>query len=306
MISLSASFTGTGRVSFAAIPPGILPGGDPLPRRVEGQSICQLVTDWQDTSWPGLVLVEQKHDGVRAVYHTGDVVTRNEVPIAAAGHILPGLLGLERELGGPHVIDGEILHPAGFDATLAAVNSKNPPPDCVMVIFDAIPLDAFNGKADCPPLIERKAALWRAMQAAPSPFARFVSHAEIRDPRQIRPIAQKAWALGHEGIVVKEAGAPYVRGRASSWRRLKRAMTAICPIIGVDATPNAGGPLGTLVVAHKGKPVRVTAGFSPDERRALLDMRAALIGRLVEIEAMDVTASGSLRQPRFSMWKDRI
>lgn len=303
MISISASFSGPGRMSFAAIPPGILPGGDGPGLRVEGSELCQLVTDWQETgAWPGLVLVEQKHDGVRAVYHSGDVVTRNEVPIAAAAHILPGLLGLERELGGPHVIDGEILHPAGFDATLAAVNMKAPPPDCVMVIFDAIPLNAFDGKTDCALLIERKAALWRAMQAAPSPFLRYVPHGEVHDRRLIRPLAEKAWGLGHEGIVIKAPRSPYVRGRSKHWQRLKRALTVVCPIIGIDASNG----LGTLVVSHKGKPVRIVAGFSQDERRWLLDMGNNLIGRLVELEAMEITATGSLRQPRFSQWKERL
>jgi ATP-dependent DNA ligase len=302
MMSLRAAFTGPGRVSFAAIPPGTLPGCDPPPPRVTGTDLCALITDWRDDAWhPALMLVEQKHDGVRAVWHSGDVVTRNEVPIRAAAHILPGLLGLERQLGGPHLIDAEILHPGGFDATLAAVAMKAPPPDCIMVVFDAVPLRAWEGQADCLPLIDRKAALFRAMQAAPSPFLRYAGHAEIRDPVQVRTIARKAWALGHEGIVAKDGRSIYPRGRTDAWRRLKRAMVAICPVVGVDVRDG----LGTLLVSHKGRVVRVTAGFGPDDRRWLAEMGTRLVGRLVEIEAMDTTASGSLRQPRFSLWRER-
>ena len=124
----------------------------------------------------------------------------------------------------------------------------------------------------------------------------------MRNPLAVRAIAGKAWALGHEGIVAKDARSPYVRGRADAWRRLKRAMTVICPIVGVDVRDG----LGTLLVQHKGRVVRVTAGFGPDDRRWLAEMGSPLIGRLVEIEAMEETATGSLRQPRFSMWKERI
>ena len=51
--------------------------------------------------------------------------------------------------------------------------------------------------------------------------------------------------------------------------------------------------------------VDVTRDFwlvAPAERRELWTFWPRLIGRIVTVEAMDTTASGSLRQPRFLKW----
>lgn len=313
MISLRANFTGTGRVSLAGpIPPdmalfGTRPQPAPPADIVTGTEIAQLVTDWQDRRFPagGLALVEQKHDGIRAIYHTGDVVTRTESPLRCAAKALPGLLGLERALGGPHVIDGEYVEPDGFAAAHRACMSGLAGDGAALFLWDAVPLAAWEGRASCPPLIERKAALRDALARASHPMLRYVAHAEIRDPAAIRAIAQEAWRRGHEGIVVKDATAIYHRGRNAAWQRLKRSMTADGVIVAVDGVDHPEGTMATLIVDVAGKRVRVVAGFSPAERRDLWAIWPRLIGRRVELEAMELTAAGSLRQPRFSMWKDK-
>lgn len=313
MMQLRASFSGIGRVSMGgAVPPHIaLDGCRPPPPKppdlVTGTELCQLVTDWQDARFPsgGLALVEQKHDGIRAVWIKGDVVTRTESTLKCAASALPGLLGLELALGGPHVIDGEYVEPAGFDAAHRACMSGHAGAGALLAVFDAVPLAAWEGRAPCPPLIERKAALRDALARSPHPMLRYVAHAEIRDPAAIRAIAQEAFRRGHEGIVVKDAAAIYHRGRAAAWQRLKRSMTAIGEIVGVEPVAHPEGTMATLIVDIEGKRVRVVAGFSPAERRELWSIWPRLIGRRVELEAMEKTASGSLRQPRFSMWKDK-
>lgn len=314
MMQLRAAFTGTGRVSLAGpIPPGMSlfgtrPQARPRADLVTGTEICQLVTDWQDRRFPagGLALVEQKHDGIRAIWCKGDVVTRNETPLRCASRAVPGLLGLELALGGPHLIDAEYVEPGGYDAAHRACMSGLGSDGAVLAVFDAVPLAAWEGLAPCLPLIERKAQLFAAMARAPHPALRYVAHAEVRDPAAIRAIAQEAYRRGHEGVVVKDAAAIYHRGRADTWQRLKRSMVADGVIVAVDGVDHPDGTMATLVVDVAGKRVRVVAGFSPAERRDLWAIWPRLIGRRVEIEAMEKTASGSLRQPRFSMWKDKI
>lgn len=90
------------------------------------------------------------------------------------------------------------------------------------------------------PLVERKAALARAIEAtAPDAAAwewregsrgaahgidpvELVGHTWARDAAEVEAVARAAWAAGHEGIVAKRADAPYVRARSTDWLKLKQ------------------------------------------------------------------------------------
>lgn len=314
MMQLRTSFSTTARPRFASIPQGVvIPAPPPPAARIEGDGLCQLLMDWDAKFFPasGRALVEQKHDGLRAVWIKGGLHTREEAPMPCASHCVPGLQLLEAHFGEPMVFDAEYIEPGGFQATNASHrrgdalprDPANPPG--VLMVFDAVPLRAWEGRAEAPLLEARKRRLMEALARCPSPWLRYVAHAVVMTPAEAERIARYAITQGHEGVVIKDPESPYVRGRSRAWQRIKRVMTVDCPIVAVEPVEHKDGTMATLICDHDGRTVRVTAGFSPAERRELWTFWPRLIGRVVELEAMELTNSGALRHPRFHRWKDK-
>lgn len=191
-------------------------------------------------------MVERKHDGFRCLFFRGldrqpGLWTRGGMPMPGAGHILSRVLEIETALGGQWMIDGEFV----VDGTLAATKAHYERgwrlgDAGIFYAFDAIPFaDWQRGQCDTP-LHERKAALVRAIAAtAPDAAAwewrersrgaghgvdpvELVGHTWAADAADVKAEARFAWAAGHEGVMVKDAGAAYVRARSNAWLKLKR------------------------------------------------------------------------------------
>ena len=202
--------------------------------------LCQLSGRWAGVLPDGGAMIECKHDGFRCLFFRGldrqpGLWTRGGMPMPGTGHILSRLLEIEAAMGGQWMIDGELV----VDGTLAATKAH-----CergwrlgdagVFHAFDAVPFDDWQqGRCDTP-LSERKAALARAIAAtAPDPEAwewregsrgtghgvdpvELVDHTWAADAADVEAEAQFAWAAGHEGVMVKEGAAGYVRARSNA------------------------------------------------------------------------------------------
>lgn len=191
-------------------------------------------------------MVERKFDGFRCLFFRGldrqpGLWTRGGMPMPGASHIRARLLEIEAAMGGPQFIDGEFV----VDGTLAATKAHYERgwrlgDAGVFHAFDAVPFDDWQRGLCDTPLHERKAALARAI-AATSPDAaawewrersrgaghgvdpvELVDHTWAADAADVEAEAQFAWAAGHEGVMVKDAGAAYVRARSNAWLKLKR------------------------------------------------------------------------------------
>lgn len=114
-----------------------------------------------------------------------------------------------------------------------------------------------------------------------------------------------------EGAMVKDPNGLYEKRKSYAWMKLKGSETFDIPV--VDAFP--GEPrskyencLGGLIVDFNGVRVRVGGGFTDQERWDLWNVwttdPSALIGRLMEVEAHEITPDKSLRHPRFLRWRD--
>lgn len=191
-------------------------------------------------------MVERKHDGFRCLFFPGldrqpGLWTRNGMPMPGAGHILSRLLEIEAAMGGQWMIDGEIVVGGTLAATKQHYDRGWRLGDAgTFHAFDAVPLaDWQQGFCDMP-LFERKTALARAIAAtAPDASAwewvqgsrgaghradpvEFVTDAWLFDAADVDAEARRVWALGHEGIMVKQADAPYIRARSDAWMKVKR------------------------------------------------------------------------------------
>lgn len=180
--------------------------------------------------------------------------------IAAAAKHLPDAM-----------IDGEICaldHNGAPDfAALQAALSEGKTGDLVYFAFDLL----FDGDEDLRslPLSERKARLQNLLSAFDdSDNIRFVEHFETGGDAVLR----SACRMSLEGIISKEANAPYFSGRSTSWAKSKcRAGHEV--VIGGYAT-NGARFRSLLVGVHRGKSFvyvgRVGTGFGGKKTEALL------------------------------------
>ena len=188
---------------------------------------------------PGLIY-EPKYDGIRALIHI-ERAPRGEPSVRIWSRLgnektsqFPSLVSeletLARKLDGPLLIDGEIValdeqgRPAGFQRLQGRIHltgeqdvrqSEQAQP-VALVAFDLL----REGDEDIRglPLTERRARLEKRLARGLSPVVRISEQAAGNG----QALYKRAQAEGWEGLIAKEARAPYQSGRRSpSWRKLK-------------------------------------------------------------------------------------
>jgi bifunctional non-homologous end joining protein LigD len=270
-------------------------------------------------------LYEVKHDGYRMLARLGDgeaqLFTRTGRDWSAK---LPRLVrALEALALQDSWLDGEIVVPGpeGRSSFQALQNAFEEGKDASIVyyVFDAPFLEGQDLRAL--PLRERKRRLSRFVSSKGQGNLRLSEHlAGTADD-----IFVEACRLGLEGLIGKEAGAPYLSGRTKSWIKLKCRQRQDFVIGGYTAPGGSRSGFGALLVGvhdasgklhYAGK---VGTGF--DERRlASLSRRMNLlqVGRspfvdppkekkvtwlkprlVAEVAYAERTAEGLLRQASF-------
>lgn len=235
-------------------------------------------------------IAEPKLDGVRCILYQGYAVTR-------AGKPIPSVSDLARHFAQlPFALDGELLLPgATFEQTVGEVRQKQRVSDrLVFHAFDVIP----TGEDASTPFLERRRALVQALVQFPHARATMTPWEPCVDALQA---CERYVAMGFEGVMLKDPGAPYTPGRS-------RAVLKMKPWFDTNATVAAAiagegkhaGRLGALVVdTDEGVRCKVGTGFSDCERQALWDNRDGLVGSVVEICYQERTERGALRFPTF-------
>ena len=178
--------------------------------------------------------VEWKLDGIRIQIHRrGEhvrIYTRNLNDIT---HALPGIVDAVRGLDvGQAVFDGEALWmgeggPAAFQDTAAQIDSDAPPEGIVTFLFDVLHVDGHD-LLDTP-LHERAASL-----EAIAPHLK-IPGVLTSDPVEGQRVLDESLHAGHEGVVVKDAGALYAAGRrGKAWRKVKPVRTYDLVVLGAE------------------------------------------------------------------------
>lgn len=262
--------------------------------------LCQLVTEWGGSVPAGGAIVEPKEDGMRCLWIDGELVSREGSPIYGCEHIAAKLRAMEHEACRPMFFDGELAVDRSFAATVAHFQAAGARGDAgTLHLFDMTTMDTWRGNDVCEALHARKSKLARLAEGFEGEELRVMPWAYMENAADIRARAAELIAAGGEGVVVKHAFATYRRTKSSEWGRIRRSITLDVPVVGVTPHRSLAGRLGALVVEVDGVRARVHHGFTDRERIDLWEARDRLPGAIVEVEAMDRTDRGSLRQAVF-------
>ena len=223
---------------------------------------------------------EPKYDGIRAIVEVtagaaagarfwsrnGNDKTRQFPDIAAA------LADWGRRLDQAVVLDGEIVAlsadgvPLGFQALQHRINVSVPgyrsrapilPPDqqpAALIVFDVLAIGHDDLRARS--LDERRAALEALLAGVP-----FQAGGTLRLSEQLRDdgrgLYERAEREGWEGLLVKQARAPYRAGRRSpEWRKLKIQQVDDFVVCGYTDPQGTRARFGALVLGERVEPDR--------------------------------------------------
>jgi ATP-dependent DNA ligase len=110
-------------------------------------------------------------------------------------------------------------------------------------------------------------------------------------------------AGGYDGLILRNPFGTWTRGSGTTGEiiKIKRKLSFDLAIIGMEEGKGKHkGRLGALVVSFKGKYLRVGTGFSDMTRDEWWNIpHRSPVGLIAEVEAMDYSSDGLLREPRF-------
>jgi len=254
-------------------------GSNALMKRYFEVQLATLVdTPPEGAQW----LHEIKFDGYRLLGYVSDGASRlltrngkdwtNHFPsLSAAMEKLPvknAVLDMEAV-----VLDGN--GKSSFQSLQAALGEAGNRGSIVAYVFDLLHIDGtdFTQK----PLLERKERLQTLLKSNKLPL-RYSGHVLGQGAEMFA----KACETGLEGILSKQAHAPYVAGRQRSWLKIKCSQRQEFIIVGFSDARKGERALGALYLAYKKNGVlqyagKVGTGFSMQSARELA-RRLAKIG----------------------------
>lgn len=243
-----------------------------------------------------------KYDGCLAIVvadDTGHVLTRTGESITSIPHVLAAA----RAMLPGYVIFGEAYK---FDAPFKDISGTfrrhAPQDDLLVVAFDAVPVaDWRAGKCD----ESYKARLARLHEAWLSTPSDEIIVAPAADPVDWQGFANCLVAMGgYDGAILRRADAGWHIGASKNGEAIKVKPVKSLDLRAVDWFYGKGkhaGRAGGIVVEYRGVQTQVGTGFSDGER-----VEIAIQGtrdRIAEVEFMELTADGKLREPRFKGWR---
>lgn len=242
-----------------------------------------------------------KYDGCLAIVvaDAGHVLTRTGEPITSIPHVL----AQARKLLPGYVIFGEAYKfGTPFKDISGAFRRHAPQDDLIVVAFDAVPVaDWRAGKCD-ESYKARLARLREAWHASPVP-AIIVAPALDAGASQVFANALVANG-GYDGAILRRADAPWTVGASKNGEAIKVKPVKSLDLRAVDWFYGKGkhaGRAGGIVVEYRGVQTQVGTGFSDAERETIASQGTR--NQIAEVEFMELTADGKLREPRFKGWR---
>ncbi|MES2903297.1 MAG: hypothetical protein V4696_03850 [Pseudomonadota bacterium] len=267
-------------------------------RNINAGQLAMRPIPFRDDLVPSRAAVEIKADGIGLLDVNGRLQSLQGVPFDAAEHLGPELMAIREAYGRPMMLQGEYIERGGFGATLAAFQSGVG--EGAVVLWEAIPLTVWHGHELSQPDQDRRAMLEAVFANVRPRMVKLVDRYTIDrpDPIRIAECARIAFDADQEGIIVKDATAPYVRADSPFWLKVKDCQSVDVPI---QSIRSEGGRMKSIIVTFQGKPNVVPTGFTEASRWALDEWRT---GRMVEIKHLGRTAGGLLKGVSFLRFRD--
>jgi bifunctional non-homologous end joining protein LigD len=245
---------------------------DRIPFRVQPMLATLVREPFHRPGW----IYEEKYDGYRILaYKEGARVTLLSRNGKDRTHSFATIAAAVAKLPSPALLlDGEV---AVFDRTRVSRFQllQNQTTEPRYAVFDCL----FRNGRDLrkKPLADRRAALESVIGAKSERI--FVSSLLAKDGLKAFHTAQRK---GFEGLIAKDAAAPYVEGRSNKWLKIKVHQEDEFVIVGYTAPDGAREHFGSLLLAayDDGKLCyagRVGTGFTRESLRSLLGTFKPLI-----------------------------
>lgn len=112
---------------------------------------------------------------------------------------------------------------------------------------------------------------------------------------------------GYDGLILRDPWGTWTKGNGTTGEIIKIKRVLSFDLRVVDMMPGQGkhaGRMGAIVVDFGGKRLSVGTGFTDEQREVFWSSTLArpdhpIVGKIVEVEAMDYSSDGLLREPRF-------
>ena len=240
-----------------------------------------------------------KYDGCLAIITPNGVITRTGEAISSIPHCREDAAKLLPD----HVIFGEVYKfDTPFKDISGAFRRHKPQPSLFVMVFDAVPFDDWRaGKCD-KPYIERYAALQDAWLRNPTASLIVASALDLGSPQGFaNALVRKG---GHDGAIIRRKDAPWTKGASKNGEAIKVKPVQSLDLLAVDWFYGKGkhaGRAGGIVVEYRGVTTQVGTGFSDAERETIASQGTR--NQIAEVEFMEFTEDGKLREPRFKGWR---
>jgi len=170
-----------------------------------------------------------------------------------------------------------------------------------LVAFDALTMSEFEaGRSDVGYLNRLKrlghTAEWHGN---PEPVQLIRSYSVSTDPHEL--CARFVDKGGYDGIIYRDPFGAWERGRGTGGEliKIKRKLSFDLQVSAVyEGLGKNAGRCGAIGVSFRGQELRCNAGTDAEREQWFADP-SSIIGKIVEVEAMDFSSEGLLREPRY-------
>jgi DNA ligase-1 len=171
-----------------------------------------------------------------------------------------------------------------------------------LVAFDALTMTEFEaGRSDVGYLnrLKRLGAAAEWPDSNPDPAQLIRSYSVSTDPHEL--CARFVDKGGYDGIIYRDPDGTWEAGRGTNGEliKIKRKLSFDLRVTATyEGLGKNKGRVGAIGVSFRGATLRCNAGTDA-EREAWFADPSLIVGKIVEVEAMDFSSEGLLREPRY-------
>ena len=277
----------------------------------------QACIGYDERKIPSEFVEEPKLDGMRVVVlcdSTGDVtfMTRGGRELETLDHLKNDLIALNGGKFG-FMFDTEVIS-GNLETTVGNVkrkgkNKKNE--EVFLYVFDGMSYNEFKTKECSKSYKERRAELVNLFENNKSNY--LILNESVPFPggedkiQWVKKQFSNRRKNGQEGSIIKDLNGLYEFDRTSVWMKVKPFETLDVTITGYypgnKGTKNEHR-LGGFTFELDGVESRVGGGFSDPERDEFWEIRDEMVGTIIEVEMMELTAKGATRHCNFIRRRD--